>query len=90
MVIGTHEQASIRDTVWACGTSDIFAVNNNIVVILAWFGVNLLGVGLHSYGFASGIARNILIFIMVELILGFGMYFLAKNRKQNFVDTRIP
>ena len=65
-------------------------VLNNIVVILAWFGVYLLGVGLHSYGFASGIARNILIFIMVELILGFGMYFLAKNRKQNFVDTRIP
>ena len=29
-------------------------------------------------------------FIMIELILGFGMYFLAKNRKHNFVDTRIP
>ena len=37
LVIGTHEQASIRDTVWACGTSDIFAVNNNIVVILRDF-----------------------------------------------------
>ena len=62
---------------------------NNIVVVLAWFGVNLLGVGLHSYGFASGIARNILIFIMIELMLGFGMYYLAKNRKKIFVDTRI-
>ena len=34
-------------------------VLNNIVVVLAWFGVNLLSVGLHSYGFASGIAINL-------------------------------
>ena len=28
--------------------------NNPIVVAISWFGVNLLGVGLHSYGFAKG------------------------------------
>ena len=27
-----------------------------IVVLIAWLGVNLLGVGLHSYGFTSGLA----------------------------------
>jgi len=38
-----------------------------IAVSLAWFGVNLLGVGLHSYGFTSGVARSLFIFIAVEL-----------------------
>ncbi len=52
---------------------------NNIVVILAWFGVNLLSIGLHSYGFAEGIAINITIFIILELITGFGTYFWAKK-----------
>ena len=53
---------------------------NNIVVILAWFGVNLLSVGLHSYGFASGIAWNLALFIAFELITGFGTYYWAKSR----------
>jgi len=55
---------------------------NNIVVILAWFGVNLLGVGLHSYGFATGIAINISLFIAFELITGLGTYYWAKNRQK--------
>ena len=55
---------------------------NNIVVILAWFGVNLLGVGLHSYGFATGIAINLSLFIAFELITGFGTYYWAKNRQK--------
>jgi ABC-type transport system involved in cytochrome c biogenesis permease subunit len=55
---------------------------NNIVVILAWFGVNLLNVGLHSYGFATGIAINISLFIAFELITGLGTYYWAKNRQK--------
>jgi len=55
---------------------------NNIVVILAWFGVNLLNVGLHSYGFATGIAINLSLFIAFELITGFGTYYWAKNRQK--------
>jgi ABC-type transport system involved in cytochrome c biogenesis permease subunit len=39
-----------------------------IAVALAWFGVNLLGVGLHSYGFTSGIAKALFIFIVFELL----------------------
>jgi ABC-type transport system involved in cytochrome c biogenesis permease subunit len=39
-----------------------------IAVALAWFGVNLLGVGLHSYGFTTGIARNLFLFIGIEII----------------------
>ncbi len=33
----------------------------NITVLLAWFGVNLLNVGLHSYGFTEGAAMNLAI-----------------------------
>ena len=33
----------------------------NITVLLAWFGVNLLGVGLHNYGFTEGAAYNLTI-----------------------------
>ncbi len=41
----------------------------NIVVALAWFGVNLLSVGLHSYGFISGIAAGLVVFCLIETIL---------------------
>jgi ABC-type transport system involved in cytochrome c biogenesis permease subunit len=40
----------------------------NITVALAWFGVNLLNVGLHSYGFTDSIALNLAIFCGVEFI----------------------
>ena len=53
---------------------------NNIVVIMAWFGVNLLSIGLHSYGFASGIAFNITIFVILELSIGLGLYRWANLR----------
>ena len=57
-------------------------VINIIIVTLAWFGVNLLSVGLHSYGFASGIALNLTLFILFELLLGGGSYYLSKKREK--------
>ena len=57
-------------------------VLNNIVVIMAWFGVNLLSIGLHSYGFASGIAVNIVIFTIVELVTGFGTYYWSRLKNK--------
>jgi len=41
----------------------------NVIVALAWFGVNLLGVGLHSYGFISGIGFGLLSFCVMEILL---------------------
>ena len=38
------------------------------MVVLAWFGINLLGVGLHSYGFTSGTAVGMLVFFVAETI----------------------
>ena len=46
----------------------ILMVVTNIIVILAWFGVNLLNTGLHSYGFTENIASNIAIFCLVEIL----------------------
>ncbi len=57
-------------------------VLNNIIVIMAWFGVNLLSIGLHSYGFVSGIAVNIIIFTLFELVTGFGTYYWARYKKK--------
>lgn len=41
----------------------------NVIVALAWFGVNLLGVGLHSYGFTENIAMNLALFCGLELVV---------------------
>ena len=57
-------------------------VLNNIIVALAWFGVNLLSVGLHSYGFASGIAINLGLFILFEFLFGIGAYFWANSKQK--------
>lgn len=37
-----------------------------MVVVWAWFGVNLLSVGLHSYGFTQGLANNLMIYYSVH------------------------
>ena len=55
---------------------------NIIIVTLAWFGVNLLNVGLHSYGFTTGLALNLTLFILFELALGIGSYYMAKIRSR--------
>ena len=60
---------------------------NNIIVALAWFGVNLLSIGLHSYGFDNGIALNLGLFILFELIFGIGTYYWAKSRQKNILRS---
>lgn len=42
---------------------------NVIVTFLCWFGVNLLGVGLHSYGFQGGTATWLGAFIIADALL---------------------
>ncbi|MAV64673.1 MAG: hypothetical protein CMG00_05735 [Candidatus Marinimicrobia bacterium] len=54
---------------------------NNIIVVMAWFGVNLLSVGLHSYGFVSGIALNLALFTSFEIVTGVVTYFWATKRQ---------
>jgi len=43
-------------------------VLGNIVVLTAWLGVNLLSVGLHSYGFISGLAAGFYAAVAFEVL----------------------
>src|SRR6185436_4470271 len=45
------------------------SVFGTAVVASSWWGVNLLGVGLHSYGFTSGILIALLVFYGVESLV---------------------
>jgi len=53
----------------------------SIVVVIAWFGVNLLNVGLHSYGFTESIANNILIFTTLEILFTAGAFWIIQRRQ---------
>ncbi len=53
----------------------------NIMVALTWFGVNLLGVGLHSYGFISGIAWGLGVFVTIQLCIVCGLYYFPRWRR---------
>jgi ABC-type transport system involved in cytochrome c biogenesis permease subunit len=48
---------------------NLAAVAGAVIVAFSWFGVNLLGVGLHSYGFTSGIYRALLAFYVIETVV---------------------
>ena len=52
----------------------VMTVFGNIITSLSWFGVNMLGVGLHSYGFMDQAFGVLLVFIISQLaIIGIGM-----------------
>ena len=53
-------------------------VFGNIVTSFSWFGVNMLGVGLHSYGFMDSASTWLMIFYSSQLaIMAIGMVPLA-------------
>ncbi len=45
----------------------LLAIGGNIVTAWSWFGVNELGVGLHSYGFTEGAAQMLWLFWISQL-----------------------
>jgi ABC-type transport system involved in cytochrome c biogenesis permease subunit len=47
----------------------VMAIVGNIVTSWSWFGVNMLGIGLHSYGFTDAAFRWLLVFVGSQLIL---------------------
>jgi ABC-type transport system involved in cytochrome c biogenesis permease subunit len=52
----------------------VMSVFGNIVVSLSWFGVNMLGVGLHSYGFMDQAFGTLTTFIASQLVvIGLGL-----------------
>lgn len=57
----------------------IGAIIGIYAVLLAWFGINLLSVGLHSYGFTDGTANGLLIFGAFEIIFISSFFILQKT-----------
>ena len=52
----------------------VLAIIGNVFVSWSWFGVNELGIGLHSYGFTEGVLKALAIFIGTQLaIVGLGL-----------------
>jgi len=47
----------------------VLAVGGNIVTSWSWFGTNMLGVGLHSYGFMDSAVFWLLVFVASQLVL---------------------
>ena len=57
------------------------SIGSGCVVAFSWWGVNLLGIGLHSYGFTGGIFAGLLTFYLVEvgvLLAGAVTWFLGR------------
>jgi len=47
----------------------VLAVAGDIATAWSWFGVNELGVGLHSYGFTEGVLQTLGLFMLSQLIV---------------------
>jgi len=47
----------------------LLAIGGNIVTAWSWFGVNMLGIGLHSYGFTDAAFKWLLVFVLSQVTL---------------------
>jgi hypothetical protein len=45
----------------------VCAIGGNIVTAWSWFGVNMLGIGLHSYGFTDAAFKWLIAFVISQL-----------------------
>ena len=63
----------------------LLSIASVIIICFSWWGVNLLGVGLHSYGFTSGISRVLMFVYLFETFViatGIILHKLSKNRQE--------
>ena len=69
----------------------VLAVFGNIVTAWSWFGVNMLGVGLHSYGFMESAAFWLAVFVGSQLaIIGLGFTPLSSWRSAASIRADAP
>ena len=62
---------------------NVGAVFGGMVLAFSWWGVNLLGVGLHSYGFTSGTLNILIVFYVIEaLVLWTGLGVWWRERRE--------
>lgn len=71
--------------------TNLAAIFGGIVVAFSWFGVNMLGVGLHSYGFTTGVYRALLAFYAAEMgVLLLGGFIWFGERKPEVAAKGTP
>jgi ABC-type transport system involved in cytochrome c biogenesis permease subunit len=71
--------AQISETLWLGGMAFL-----SVIVSIAWIGVNLLGVGLHSYGFIEGVFWGLGLFTLFETITIGGFILRSKEKEKKF------
>jgi ABC-type transport system involved in cytochrome c biogenesis permease subunit len=65
------------------------AIFGNIVTSWSYFGVNMLGIGLHSYGFMDAAFRWLMLFVLIQVAL-IGLGLLPKRYWRSFrEDTKV-
>jgi len=47
----------------------VLAIFGNIVTAWSWFGVNQMGVGLHTYGATDGRTKALIVFVLSQLLV---------------------
>ncbi len=69
----------------------VLAVAGNIVTSWSWFGTNMLGVGLHAYGFMDSAAFWLIVFVLSQLaIMGVGLLPPRLWRSRRTLDPAKP
>lgn len=69
----------------------VLAIVGNIVTAWSWFGTNMLGVGLHSYGFTQSAVFWLGLFVISQLVLiGVGLVPRSLWRSAGAFTTRAP
>ena len=67
----------------------MLAVFGNVVTSWSWFGVNMLGVGLHSYGFTQSAFNWLITFVASQIVI-IGLAALPLNKWRSFRPAATP
>jgi len=65
------------------------AILGNVVTAFSWFGVNMLGIGLHSYGFMDAAFKWLVLFNATQVLL-IGLGLLPTRLWRSFRDMAAP
>ena len=69
----------------------VLALGGNIVTAWSWFGVNMLGIGLHSYGFMDQAFWWLMAFVVSQLaLIGLGLLPLENWKSFRRTATATP
>jgi ABC-type transport system involved in cytochrome c biogenesis permease subunit len=64
------------------------AVLGNVVTCWSWFGVNMLGAGLHSYGFIDSAAFWLIAFVVTQIAIA-SVALIPRNAWASFAPVRV-